>query len=164
MVCSLRVPYCSERPRTIRSVGDLFGAATNRSRRQAARRGSPGIVVGVRVIPWYWRWLVDRVVERTDVTVLLNDVTLREFSNRRWQPEFVGVDPGRHVVSVHGMTTDWRRNRAGKWRVVVIGPMLLAEQEVEVGRDEVVSVLFRKVSVGDRGVWPAPTVKRANHA
>jgi hypothetical protein len=148
--------------RTIRSMGDLFGAATNRLRRRAARRGSPGIVIGVRLIPWYWRWLVDRVVDATDVSVLIDGVELRTFSNRSWKPEFVAMTPGAHVVSVYGSTTDWREARDGKERVVVIGPVVLAEQEFDLGDDEVVSILFRKVAMGEHGRWPQPALKRSN--
>ena len=159
------VPYrvlLSDVVRTMRSVGDLFGAATNRLRRRAARRGSPGVVIGVRLVPWYWRWLVDRVVDATDVSVFIDGVKLRTFSNRSWKPEFVALTPGAHVVSVYGSTTDWRETRDGKGRVVVIGPVVLAEQEFDVGDHEVVSILFRKVAVGEHGRWPQPTLKRSN--
>jgi hypothetical protein len=139
-------------------IGDLFGAATGRRRRRAARLGERGIVVGVRMLPWYVRWLVDRVVARTEVDVYVDGELTKRFSNRAWRPVFVAVDAGETVVTVYGTTqrsAEHRRTR--RVQLIPSGPRVLVEQPVVVAERDVVSVSFRRANIGD---WPEPSVRR----
>lgn len=139
-------------------MADLLGAATGRLRRASARSRTSGIVVGVALVPWYWRWTVDRVVDPTSVEVIVDGHRVRSFTNRDWRPEYLPVEPGAHVVSVVGMTTGPVRNRrSGAVRVGDTGPKVLVELDVVVDIDEVVSLLFRRSTWG---AWPDPSIRR----
>ena len=115
-------------------------------------------MVGVRMLPWYWRWLVDRVVTPTDVSVYVDGELAKDFSNRRWRPELVSVGAGEHVVAAYGTTMrSATSERTGLGRRTLSGPRILVEHVVEVGQHDVVSVSFSRVPTGD---WPEPRVGR----
>jgi hypothetical protein len=108
-------------------LNDYVGSASRELRRRMARTGQSGVVVGVRYLPWRVRWLVDRIyVEHwPSCRICLDDVPIGEISRRQWRPAFKSVPPGLHIVAVEHGTGD-----------------LLASANIEVGSNEVVSVVF----------------------